>query len=459
MSSMFIGFILILGTGVAVLLVFLIKSSLVPKKIAGIEKLIGIGKYTAAIKQARLMITRNSRDAEARYLLGRAYLADGKTELALMEFKKVDETALFSKTIPESDFRKTIAQLYLKYNQPEEALKEYLLLIKIEPFHAENYYNAAYLFEQRENNEQALTYYRKAVETDPKHAAAHAALGLLLFKSKQMADARQEIGIALKLDPKNTKAQYYQGRLLRESHDYANALAAFEKVLRDPDLKQKALVERGCCYLEANSIEKAIIEFDRAIKSSKDDAANDTLHARYFLASCYEKQRDIDQAIEQWEKIFTKKRSFRDVGEKLSQYQELRSNDHMKEYLTAGKEDFFNICKAVTNGGLELAVRDISETKFGCSLVAVENDAEKWRNVRKMPRLILFYRDPHLIEDSFLRALQEDMKKQSIIRGIVITSSGFSRPALEFAESRPLELIGKDKLEQMLAAADALGKK
>ena len=47
------------------------------------------------------------------------------------------------------------------------------------------------------------------------------------------------------------------------------------------------------------------------------------------------------------------------------------------------------------------------------------------------------------------------MKKQSIIRGIVVTSSGFTRTALEFAESRPIELIGKEKLEQFLAEADA----
>ena len=147
------------------------------------------------------------------------------------------------------------------------------------------------------------------------------------------------------------------------------------------------------------------------------------------------------------------------MGEKLSQYQELRSNDHMKEYLTASKDDFFTICKAITNQGLELAVRDMRETKYGCALIAVENDAEKWRNVRKQPRLILFYRDPNLIEDAFLRTLQEDMKKQSIIRGIVITSSGFTRAALEFAESRPLELINKDKLEQLLAGTDLFAKK
>jgi len=459
MSSLFIGFILILGTGVAVLLVFVVKSFIVPKKIAGIRKLIDSGKYTQAIKQTKSLIARNSRDTEARYLLGRAYLADGKPELALMEFKAVNATALFTKSIPEAEFRKTIAQLYIKYNQPEEALKEYLLLIKLEPFQAEHYYSAAVLFEQRDNSEQALSLYRKAVETDPKHAAAHAALAYLLFKNKQMPDAKQEIAIALRLDSRNTKAYYYQGKLLRDSHDYANALASFEKAIRDPDLKQKSLIERGCCYLEANSTEKAILEFDRAIKASSDDSSNDTLHARYFLASCYEKNRDIDQAITQWEQIFNKKRSFRDVGEKLSQYQELRSNDHMKEYLTAGKEDFFTICKAITNNGLELAVREIRETKYGCALIAVENDAEKWRNVRKQPRLILFYRDPNMIEDAFLRTLQEDMKKQSIIRGIVITSSGFTRAALEFAESRPLELIGKDKLEQMLSAINVFGKK
>lgn len=456
---MFIGFLLILGTGVLVLLVFLTKSLLVPKKIEGIAKLLNSGKYSQAIKQARMIITHNPRDAEARYLLGKAYLSDGKAELALMEFKTVDETAIFSKTLPEPEFRKTIAQLYLKYNQPEEALKEFLLLIKIEPFQADNYYNAGLLFEQRDNTDQALAYYRKAVETDPKHAAAHASLGLLLFKNKQMTDAKVEINVALKLDPGNTKALYYQGRLLRESHDYANALVSFEKVLRDPELKQKGLIERGCCYLEANSTEKAIIEFDRAIKSSKEDDSNDTLHARYFLASCYEKLRDIDKAVGQWEKIFSKKKNFRDVGEKLSQYQELGSNDHMKEYLTASKDDFFTICKALTSNSLELTVRDIKETKFGCALIAVENNAEKWRNVRKQPRLILFYRDTTPIEDAFLRILQEDMKKQSVIRGIVITSSTFTRTALEFAESRPIELIGKDKLEQMLSSTDTFGKK
>jgi len=216
---MFIGIILILGTGIAVLLVFVIKSVLAPKKIETIQKLIKNGKYAAAIKQAKSLTAKNHRDAEARYLLGKAYLAEGKSELALLELKAVNTTAIFSKIIPESEFRKTIAHLFLKYNQPEEALKEYLLLIKLEPFQADHYYQTGVLFEDRENSEQAIQYYRKAIETDPKHAAAHAALGFLLYRAKQTTDAKEHLKLALQIDTRNNKALFIQGKLHRESHD------------------------------------------------------------------------------------------------------------------------------------------------------------------------------------------------------------------------------------------------
>jgi hypothetical protein len=41
---------------------------------------------------------------------------------------------------------------------------------------------------------------------------------------------------------------------------------------------------------------------------------------------CYEKKQDIPKAVAQWEKIYAKKKSFRDVGEKLMQYQEYRQS-------------------------------------------------------------------------------------------------------------------------------------
>ena len=133
LSSMSVVFIIctaVLTAGVISLLVFLLRSFIAPQKLETIEKLIRNGKRQQAIKMAKSIISKNPRDTEAHYILGKAYLADNKPELALMEFKAVNSASSFSNKIPEQEFRRTIAKLYLKFNQQEEALKEYLLLIK-----------------------------------------------------------------------------------------------------------------------------------------------------------------------------------------------------------------------------------------------------------------------------------------------------------------------------------------
>src|SRR5690606_23913503 len=128
-------------------------------------------------------------------------------------------------------------------------------------------------------------------------------------------------------------------------------------------------------------------------------------YARYFLAMCFEKNRELDRAIEQWEKIYAKKPNFRDVAEKLSQYQEFRTDDKMKDYLTSGQNEFIEICKALVTQGLSLLVKDYNEIPNGCDIIAIEGDQAKWRNVKKLPRLLRFYRMPELIDEATVRAV------------------------------------------------------
>ncbi|MEW6563984.1 MAG: tetratricopeptide repeat protein [Spirochaetota bacterium] len=449
--------IIILGTGIGFLSYFLFKSIFIPKKIESIDNLIKQGKIQTAIRAARSLINQDPRNADAHYMLGKAYLADNKSELALMEFKAVNQIALFGPHIPENEFRKTIAQLFVKYNQIEEALKEYLLLIKMEAYQADHYYWAGKLFSERNRSDMALNYLRKAVELDPRHSKAHYELGLLLYREKKPIEAKSELEAALKLQGDNPQAYYLLGKLQKEAHDYVAALLSFEKAQRDNDLKVKALVERGGCYMSMNAIDKAIPELERAIKSSSDESSQETLYARYFLAMCYEKNRELDRAIEQWEKIYVKKPNFRDVAEKLSQYQEFRTDDKMKDYLTSGQNEFMEICKALVSQGMSLQVRDVTEIQNGCDIIAVEGDAAKWRNVRKLPRLIRFYRKPEMIDDNLVRMLMEQMKKLNMTRAVIVTSSGFTRSAQEFADSRPVELINKDQLQELLNKTDIYG--
>ena len=419
-------FILVLVVLIGFLLVFIVKTFATPRKIEGIQKYIKQGKYSAAIKLAKAMITKDPRDFKAHYYLGKAYLADNKPELALMEFKTVNQTAIFDQFFSETEFRKQIAQLYFKFNQPEEALKEYLLLTKLEPNNAENFYNAGKIFEQRNKSDQAITYYQKTISLNKRHVKAHAALGLMLFKGKQYGEARKEIDYAIRLSPETFSSYYYLGKILNE---------------------------RGSCYLEANNIEKAINEYDRAVRSSKDESSQESLYARYFLANCYERLRKIDQAIEQWEKIYSINRSFKDVGSKLAEFKDLQTNDSMKEYLTSSNDQFMEICKKIALAGYNLGARNITPTKYGCKMVATIAKQDSWMNVRQQVFLILFFRESDLIEDTILRKSIEEMKSQNYFKCIVCTCSGFTRTAMAFAENRPFELVPKEKLEVLLAKA------
>ncbi len=449
--------IIVLGTGIGFLMFFIIKSVIAPKRAEKLLDLLKQGKYTAAAKAAKSLIAREPRNAEAHYILGQAYSLDNKPELALMEYKSVNQIGAFSSSVPEIDFRKKMAQLFARFNQAEESLKEYLLLVKLEPNQADNYYWSGRLFSERNRNDMAVNYLRKAVELDPRHTKAHFELGLLLYKEKKPVEAKAELDTAIKYDASNCQAYFYLGKLQKESHDYVPALLSFEKAQRDPDLKVKSLVERGGCYMSMNALDKAIPELERAVKASTDDASSEVLFGRYFLAMCHEKQRNLDKAIEQWEKIYAKKPGFRDVAEKLSHYQEFRTDDKMKDYLTSSNEEFSEICKAIVTQGMSLQIRDVTEMANGCDLIAVEGDSVKWRNVRKIPRLIRFVRTPELVDESLVRSLLEQMKKLNVTRAAMVTSSGFSRTASEFADSRPLDLFNKDQLQELLEKSDIYG--
>jgi tetratricopeptide (TPR) repeat protein len=447
-----IALIIIFGTAIGVITFFLIKTVISPKRVATLIEYHRQGKYSAAIRMARQIIAKEPRNSEAHYLLGLSYLGDNKPELALMELRTVNQIGKFGGACPEGDFRKNIAALYARYGQIEEALKEFLLLMRLEPMEADNYYQSAMLFEERNKTDKAISYYRKAIEVSPRHSNAHYRLGYLLYRSKKPVEAKVELETAIKFKPENYTAYFYLGRLLKESHDYVSALHAFERAQRDPDMKVKALIERGGCYMSMNNFEKAITELERGIKLSRDESATETLYGRYFLALCYEKMREIDQAVEQWEKIYSKKPQFRDVAEKLSQYQDLRTDDRLKDYLTAGPQEFHEMCKA-TCGEMGLRVRDLSEIPNGCQIIAVDDDT-RWRNTRKLPRLLHFLRIPEMIPESTVRNFHELMKKYSVQRGIMVSSSNFSRVAMDFVESRPIDLVNKDKLQELLKGVE-----
>ena len=198
-----------------------------------------------------------------------------------------------------------------------------------------------------------------------------------------------------------------------------------------------------------NKLDSAITELERAVRISKDKENNEVYYARYFLAACYEKSRKIINAVEQWEAIYEKKPNFKDVAKKLSQYQEIRTDDSMKDFLIANTDRFIEICKAVIEK-MGMQERDSKPIKNGCRIIAVEKNTGKWKNIRVQSIMVGFYRVPEPIDESTIRVFQEEMKKNSIIKGIMISSSGFTRKAAVYTENRPIDFVNKETLQDLL---------
>ncbi|ERF61036.1 restriction endonuclease [Treponema socranskii subsp. socranskii VPI DR56BR1116 = ATCC 35536] len=434
---------------IAGLLLFLTKSVLAPKRAENILKLIKQKKLSAAEKLAKQILAKEPKNYLVHYYLGKAYLAENRAELALMEYKTVSENAVFGDDIAEVPFRKNLAALYLQCNQDENALREFLLLTKLEPENADAYYSAGKIYEKQNRTDTALTLFRKTVALDKRRAEAHASLALILANAKQFAEAKKEIDLALSLNPEAYSNYYYLGKILKENKDYAGAVKAFEKAQRSTEYRERSLIERGISLMLAGRPDSALIDLSRAVELDKAGIKQETLHARYCMAACFEVLRQIDNAIAQWEIIYKKNHAFRDVAAKLAKYKDIQTNDALKDYLTCGNEDFTAMCAKLTQNALSFAVQRSDAAKWGCQIIATERDGD-WMSVRKQLYLLRFYRFSDPLEDSVVRQALDDLKGTNCSRAYIFSSSDFSRSARTFAEGRPVELIGKEQLEQAL---------
>jgi len=317
--------IFFLAVGVGLLIVFIMKNVIIPRRAAAAGNYRDRSKVLKAIRSAKAALERDPQNVEAHYLLGKAYLEDKREEQAFRAYRSASRLGISGKNIPETEFRETLAFLFTKFKEEEEALKEYILLIKKHPENPEYYFQAGKLFSIRSRIDLAEQYLSKAVSLNPKNSSYRFELGMLYYLSKRLKEASGEFEAALKINPVDGQALLYFGKLLKDSKEYAEAIPYLEKAARDQEYKLRSLIELGGCYMSLKMINKAIPELERAVSVIVKEDDTESLYARYFLAMCYEKTREFTKAISQWDMIYAQKKNFRDVGEKLTQYIDFRT--------------------------------------------------------------------------------------------------------------------------------------
>ena len=99
---------------IATIVFLVIKGAIIPTKLDVVPKLIKQGKTQKAIKLTKQIIAKDSKNYLAHYYLGKAYLKENKPELAMLEYKIVNENALFGVNINELDFRQEYSALLMQ---------------------------------------------------------------------------------------------------------------------------------------------------------------------------------------------------------------------------------------------------------------------------------------------------------------------------------------------------------
>ena len=429
---------------------YLIKNLVNPHRLDSIKAMMEAGKYEEAIDALNGFLKNDEENPLAHLYLAESYFFSENLEMAMVEYKQVLATNKFNKTATEKIIHKRLADIYMKMGQQEEAQKEYLVLSKLEPHNFDTLYNIGKIFANRGMKEQALGYFDRVLKITHNHAPTFFAMGKIFFESNRSSEALNAFTNALKLDPKNYESHYYVGMILKAMNNYSKAAQEFDESEKSKDvpLKVKSIYQKGLCKLEVSEVEAAVADFERALKYSTDEN-NVTVSVRYTLGVAYEKQRRLLEAVEQWEKVAHSRPNFQDVQLKLSQYEDLRIDDKLKDLLIATPTTFEYICQKLVNA-MGYEVHESKLTGDDIVEIAGVETSTKWRNVRGGKVFIVISRSNQDIKDDDIAQLVEKAKAQHGIRSVYVTTCKFSPQAVRYSENRPVDLIDRQKISAIM---------
>lgn len=444
--------ILLISIGVLGLIVYIVHKMFAPQKMVQMQNAVKKGNYRQAIKIGQELLQKDRNDPEVHYLIAESFYAQGKTKEALAEYIKTTNRETSSHVIKFEILHERLAELYLKENNLEEAVKEYLELYQKNPNNFDYCFALAELSEKRHKYEMAAKYYLASIKLKSTNVPALVSLGVIFAASRKYAEGEKLLSKAIRLDPDNGKALYYLGLCKKNSDEKDEALRYFQDASRDKEFKVKSLSERGLIYLSKEKYEDAAAEFQRALKNMEYSFANRStiLNIRYTLANCYETMHDITNTVTQLEEIKKISPNYKDVAARLASYDAMRMGDEMKDFMTATEEEFLNICKKTASEKMKMSIssseliqRDIAQ------IIGTDND-KKWLNMKQRPEVVRFYRISTPVTERELRDVLDFARRRDALKVIVLSASSFSQTALNFVQERPIQLMDKTALADMI---------
>ncbi len=402
-------------------------------------------KYEEALKLFQELQLKYPRKRLYNWNIGLCYESLKNYELALVEYNKVALSTSFDSSLNEVAIHEKIALMNMNIGNINKALQEYRIIVDLYPQHAGAHYNLGCILVKRGELQKAVEYFDNAVRFQEDFPNAYLELGKVNYTLKRYERAKNYFLNAITQDESLTEAHFYYAITLEKERSYKKSIEEFQYALRDDQHKFDSYVHLGIIYMALSNKKQAFDFFEKALSFGTSDVKSIT-KAKYKYANYLIQSGDINKALRLWKEIAGLDPLYLDVRSKIEIYGEISKSTNLTRFITATKQDFTqtarelcSILKVKVQKRIS-AKRDfiefIGSFRIGREDVNCVVDIARWINqVGEIP----------------LRELLEKMTDTGASKGIFVTSSNFTQKAIDISNIRPLEIIDKEKLEEMLS--------
>ena len=144
--------------------------------------------------------------------------------LVVMSYRRnqvwTDEVRLWQDVVSKSPNKArphfNLAEAFTKRGDVENALREYLVTVRLRPNFAPAYTNIGHIYQKNGEFDRAIKYYRLAIAFNPEDEVAHFNLGVLYMDKGMYREAERELLRAIQINPNFYQARQFLNYLYRE---------------------------------------------------------------------------------------------------------------------------------------------------------------------------------------------------------------------------------------------------
>jgi len=167
---------------------------------------------------------------------------------------------LITRQPEHADLRNDAASLYLELGQPQEALRHFEVVARLQSQSAPAHYNVGVALEASGKPAEAARQYETAVRLDPSYSLAHNNLGSLRLADGRLDEARREYERAVESGPNNAEAHNNLGAVLLATGASAAARPHLERAVALRPVYPEAHFNLARAYASTRQMEAAIRE-------------------------------------------------------------------------------------------------------------------------------------------------------------------------------------------------------